>query len=400
MEDTKISSKPVKVAIRNFDDTIVDVTLTYPNSPANFYFEKIIDECSANWKKLGRKLNIDHNQLEIIDVNNRCNVTQQCTLMLQSHYQRSGSSFTKLELIKALYLAGCRATAEKIQSMPPCKTVAISANTNDSCQDRSMVDSVRDQDISEYFFVVAQELKSDWTKLADMLDQSKEIDITRIQDENETDFDRTHAFLEKWKEIYKDEATKRRLKAALQAIRRPEIASMIDKQKDDHQNINGRLLANNKSRTSNNPIQTTDSTASKVNDTQGATNNYNPIGTRDATKSRAELRTKLSNQHFRKALEYYWKTFIDRVPAEDSNFLNNLRQRGILSDRQITEIEHTIHKSDKSQKIYDILSVERDVEDFIRFCQALGEYSASSVQNFAKDLELKAYGYTDRKLAK
>lgn len=70
-------------------------------------------------------------------------------------------------------------------------------------------------------------LGEDWIELAKKLDSSEQTDFNSIKTKYSNDFDRADAFLNQWADKYGDSATTRRLKAALNAIGRCDIAAQI-----------------------------------------------------------------------------------------------------------------------------------------------------------------------------
>ncbi|RDD45579.1 Death domain-containing protein CRADD [Trichoplax sp. H2] len=84
-----------------------------------------------------------------------------------------------------------------------------------------------EDDISQYFFDVAEHLEEDWINLKLKLDNAGKIEIKNIQDKYKKNYDQAYEFLEQWLIIYGENATKKRLIGALKAIQRKDIADKI-----------------------------------------------------------------------------------------------------------------------------------------------------------------------------
>ena len=82
-------------------------------------------------------------------------------------------------------------------------------------------------DITRYFYDVADKIEEDWIQLANKLDVSAKIDTKSIINSCKQNFDRADDFLCQWKDEYGSRATLRRLISALNAINRVDIADVI-----------------------------------------------------------------------------------------------------------------------------------------------------------------------------
>ncbi|RDD38138.1 Ankyrin-3 [Trichoplax sp. H2] len=81
-------------------------------------------------------------------------------------------------------------------------------------------------DIKHYFFEIANKINCDWTKLAAALDPS--IDVSIIETEKSSIFDRARLFLEKWYSKNAPNVSVAQLQVALQRIGRNDIISLED----------------------------------------------------------------------------------------------------------------------------------------------------------------------------
>ena len=97
----------------------------------------------------------------------------------------------------------------------------------------------------------------------------------------------------------------------------------------------------------------------------------------------------LKLSHCVQAMKEHWEKFVNVVPAFNEHFLQKLNHAGTLSNWRIEEIAHMIHKLDKSPKIYDIFTVEREIEDFIKLCVILR--NEAETRDFGHKLLLTAY---------
>ncbi|RDD36177.1 hypothetical protein TrispH2_011870 [Trichoplax sp. H2] len=110
--------------ISNGNGETESVKVTNPDSPAQQYFNLIVDDIGTKWRNLARVLHFNRNQIKTIKANNADDVNEQCAEMLYEQHDTKGSSFTKLKLIEALYKANLRAVAEKINIDPDEATKA------------------------------------------------------------------------------------------------------------------------------------------------------------------------------------------------------------------------------------------------------------------------------------
>ena len=76
------------------------------------YFNDIYQLIGVHWKELARKLGFEQTAIDTIFSIDPRNANEQCSNMLNFHQLKSGNSFTKLQLVKALISAGLREVAE------------------------------------------------------------------------------------------------------------------------------------------------------------------------------------------------------------------------------------------------------------------------------------------------
>ena len=71
-------------------------------------------------------------------------------------------------------------------------------------------------------------------------------------------------------------------------------------------------------------------------------------------------------------------------------------QKGVLSEHQFEEITAKIHKREKRAELFQILTIQRDVEDFIILCDIIRNSSVSTLQDFGYNLLIAAYNICRR----
>lgn len=96
----------------------------------------------------------------------------------------------------------------------------------------------------------------------------------------------------------------------------------------------------------------------------------------------------VSDRQAHQALDIHGQDFIKYVPVDELLF--SLESEQIISSRQKAEIKNILVKSDKADKLFEILRNERGGRDFMTFCQLLQEVRITTVQEFGARLLTEA----------
>ncbi|EDV20007.1 uncharacterized protein TRIADDRAFT_61417 [Trichoplax adhaerens] len=216
-----------------------------------------VDQLDKLPKKCSRSMTQEHRKM-LID--KRILLTQKCqdqilpiyeyllgtNVITSYHKQTIESKSTAFEkvctLLDILPERGDRAFDEFCKALTNFKITVENFNTGVDFEDTRKDTDVTQQgsdsglihanqqdedDISQYFFDVAEHLEEDWINLKLKLDNAGKIEIKNIQDKYKKNYDQAYEFLEQWLIIYGENATKKRLIGALKAIQRKDIADKI-----------------------------------------------------------------------------------------------------------------------------------------------------------------------------
>lgn len=88
----------------------------------------------------------------------------------------------------------------------------------------------------------------------------------------------------------------------------------------------------------------------------------------------------ISYKQVQQALDKHGEEFIRCVPVDDLLF--KLKIKGVISNREMTDIRKCPCKNEKAEKLFEILREQRQPNDFLIFCQSLMENTVTTVSDF------------------